>query len=157
MYAFFKKRDKQFVGFTEKAPNPAVYLSKDVGDIDPLEKRWLGTYEEGEVVPIDTPINDYTDKYHVYESDVKGGVGRRINSTHKLPTHKQINAIMEQINYMCEQLNIKRVDNFANCYDTIIAELESMKKFISNAKAHPDQYEYITKDKVEKYLVDRFV
>ena len=145
MYAFFKKRDKEFVGFMEEKPTSDLYLSKDVGDINPLEVKWAGDFTEGKIVPIDTPAVDYNAKYLIYESDVKSNTGYRIHNQHKLPTHKQLNAIMEQVNFMCEELKIKKVDSFANCLETIQAELESMKDLIKTTMDNPNSYTYVKK------------
>ena len=157
MYAFFKKRDKEFVGFMEENPTADLYLSKDVGDINPLKVRWAGNFTEGKIVPIDTPVVDYDDKYIIYERNVKSNIGNRKINQHNLPTHKQLNALMEQVDFMCKELKIKKVDSFADCLNIIRAEIESMKAQIKNTIDNPDIYTYVKKSEEGKFLHDRIM
>tara|TARA_A100001201_G_scaffold57080_1_gene55209 strand:+ start:1445 stop:1936 length:492 start_codon:yes stop_codon:yes gene_type:complete len=163
MHAFFKKRDKAFVGYCDDAPaglEDDTYLYKDVKDTDPMLFKWVGDYDTGKLVSIDSKdvkLSDYSDSYHVYESDIKKETENRIVNTHNLPIHKQINIMFDQINIICDKLKVKKSKEFSSATEIISAELKNMKKQIKFNRDNPDKFKFIETKKYNEFMTDQFV
>lgn len=157
MYAIFKKRDKQFIGFTHaiSVDENSPYLYKDVGDTDPIKYKWHGDYDTGDIVSVDEESFVHDEKQLVIlENEERQRTQDNILNKHKRPIYKQINYLYEQLNQICEDLGVKKCENFSDTYDIITAELEARKKRIKQYKENTDKYVYLTEENHNDFFLE---
>jgi hypothetical protein len=154
MYAFFRKKDKVFVGFNGHVTASDTYLYKDLGDINPTKVKWKGLYDSGELVDAATSILDYDENTTVYEAEVKLSTRDRILEKHGASLTKQINAMTAQISYMCDQLKVKKLEEFETFMDIVQAELKAGTELVDNMIAHPDEFTLVKRGDETQFLKD---
>lgn len=159
MFATFDKETGEFLFFSPTDINPS-FVYKHVGEINPFNTVWSGTYEKGELVDLESKEAIKLDIYNsttIFEKEEKAALSDRIYREHKLGLHDQINIIIEQLNEVCSSKRIKKTAKFQRMVDVLEAEraayAERKKLFEESDDVDyvPDNMEVVTQRVVSQF------